>query len=423
MKKYKFLEAIEVSRNVLYDFGFMCDSRTKSTYFTREGGNKLTFDGVILFVLNLVTKSLQIELDNFFELIKKKGTSISKQGFSQARKKIKPEAFEKLFDTNVSWFYKSNNCQRFMGFRLLAIDASIMEIVNSQKLRDTFGASKGNGKEHARAMVSTIYDTENDLFVKGLITKFASCERAVAKQLIDSYAEIRLDNDLFLFDRGYPSKDFFLYLLKMKVNFIARTQVNYYKSSIKEGVQDQMFELIEKGEIMHLRAIRFTLSSGKEELLITNVANSALGLEEFKQLYFKRWAIETKYDVLKNKIHIEKFAGASQQTIKQEFFGALFLTNMASIIKRESDELIVEDQREKNLKYEYQTNNNILIGKLKDKIVCFMLEPRPRRRRKMYKQLLEEVQRNRTPIRPGRSFKRSKRLSANKSDFSQRSAL
>ncbi|MDF0728253.1 hypothetical protein PY093_16430 [Cytobacillus sp. S13-E01] len=125
MEKSKFLGAIEVCRKVLYDFHFMCDSRTKATYFTREGG-KLTFPEIILFVLNLVSKSLQIELNDFFVLIKKEGESISKQGFSQARKKIKPEAFKELFDTITKWFYQANNSYNFMGFRLYAIDASII---------------------------------------------------------------------------------------------------------------------------------------------------------------------------------------------------------------------------------------------------------------------------------------------------------
>ena len=86
LKKRKFLEAVEVCRKVLYDFHFLCDSRMKTTYFTREGG-KLTFPEIILFVLNLVTKSLQIELNDFFDLVKKEGEKISKQGFSQARKR------------------------------------------------------------------------------------------------------------------------------------------------------------------------------------------------------------------------------------------------------------------------------------------------------------------------------------------------
>ena len=95
-------------------------------------------------MLNFVKKSFQIELDDFFKLIEKKGISISKQGFSEARKKIKPEAFIKLFDTIVDWYYRENSCKTFKGFRIFAIDASILEINNSKRLKDAFGVVKGS---------------------------------------------------------------------------------------------------------------------------------------------------------------------------------------------------------------------------------------------------------------------------------------
>jgi hypothetical protein len=64
MENSKFLFAIEMVQNLLDDFIYMCDSREKSSYFTMEGINKLDFKTTILFMLNFVRKSLQIELDH-----------------------------------------------------------------------------------------------------------------------------------------------------------------------------------------------------------------------------------------------------------------------------------------------------------------------------------------------------------------------
>lgn len=47
-----------MTQNVLHDFIFMCESRSKGTYFTRKGRNKLTFVSTILFMLNFVKKLL-----------------------------------------------------------------------------------------------------------------------------------------------------------------------------------------------------------------------------------------------------------------------------------------------------------------------------------------------------------------------------
>ncbi|GGN62268.1 hypothetical protein GCM10007971_28030 [Oceanobacillus indicireducens] len=54
MTKSKFLEAVELSRIIFYDYSFMCESRIKSSYFTREGRNKFTFVTLMLFMLNFV---------------------------------------------------------------------------------------------------------------------------------------------------------------------------------------------------------------------------------------------------------------------------------------------------------------------------------------------------------------------------------
>jgi hypothetical protein len=423
MGKSKFLEAVDVTRNVLHDFIFMCESRSKPTYFTREGNNKLDFTSTILFMLNFVKRSFQIELDDFFKLIEKKGISISKQGFSEARKKIKPEAFIKLFDTIIDWYYRENPSKTFKGFRIFAIDASILEINNSKRLKDAFGVAKGSSIELARAMASCIYDIENNLIVKALITKCTDGERAVAVKLIDSYKELRSNNDLFLFDRGYPSIDFFIYLMDVNVKFIIRTPINYYKSSLMASLPDQIFVLKKKGKVVRLRAIRFTLDSGEEEFLITNIEDGKFGIEDFKTLYFKRWGIETKYDELKNKLQIQKFTGDTPLSIEQDFYATMFLANMASLVKQEADEIIAKDQEGKDLKYEYMANTNLLMGKLKNQLIGIILEKSTRRRKKRYKQLLNEIKRNRTPIRPGRSFNRVKGLRANKNGLNKKAAL
>ncbi|MEQ6390943.1 IS4 family transposase [Bacillaceae bacterium S4-13-58] len=423
MGKSKFLEAVKVTQNVLHDFVFMCESRSKASYFTREGRNKLTFSSTILFMLNFVKNSFQIELDDYFELLGKNTKSISKQAFSEARKKIKPDAFIHLFDTIVDWYYKENPWNKFMGFRLFAIDGSILELNNSKRLRDAFDVSKGSSIELARAMASCIYDIENNLIVKAIITKCTDSERTIAIKLMDSFKEHRTENDLFLFDRGYPSLDFFAYLLESKVKFVVRTPANNYKSSIQALVPDQIINLKRKGGIMQLRAIRFTLPSGEEELLITNIFDETFGIQEFKTLYFKRWGIETKYDELKNKLQLQKFTGDTPLSVEQDFYATMFLSNMASLIKHEADEIIAKDQEGKDLKYVYTTNNNVLIGKLKTKLVRILLEESPRRRNKLYKKMLDEAQRCRTPIRPGRSFKRVRGLRANKNALVQKAAL
>lgn len=424
MENSKFLLAVEVIQNLLDDFIYMCDSREKPSYFTREGKNKLNFKTTILFMLNFIRKSLQLELDHFFEQFRKGEPLISKQGFTAARRKIKPEAFIRLDQTLVEWFYNKNEYKTFMGYRLCAVDASILEINNSKGLRDAYNSSKGTSVELARAMTSCIYDIENNMIVKSILTKCNASERDVAKQLIEKLKESGLKKDLLIFDRGYPSIDFFTYLIDAEVKFVIRIPIQYYRNTIDPALSDQMIEFKKKKRTIRLRALTFELDSGMKEILITNLLDETLNVQAFKSLYFKRWGIETKYDELKNKLQIQKFSGDTPQLIEQDFYATMFLSNMASLVQQEVDERIAKEHKNKNLKYDYVANRNILIGKLKDKLVKIILEKSSKRRKQIYNKLLKEIQRSRRPIRPGRKFIRNKtRLQANKNSLSQRTCI
>lgn len=142
MKK-RFLGAIQITENLLNDVIFMCQSQMESTYFTRQGANKLTFKSIILFGLNFVKKSIQLELDDFFDLMNQPDVRVSKQAFSEARKKISPRAFTKLADAVTDWFYDSP-FKTFKGYRLSAIDGSIFELNNSERLRKAYGYAEGS---------------------------------------------------------------------------------------------------------------------------------------------------------------------------------------------------------------------------------------------------------------------------------------
>ncbi|MCI5844517.1 MAG: hypothetical protein MRZ94_01920, partial [Oscillospiraceae bacterium] len=87
-----------------------------------------------------------------------------------------------------------------------------------------------------------------------------------------------------------------------------------------------------------VRIVKFVLPSGEIETLMTNLFD--LNEAEFKVLYFKRWHIEVKYDVVKNKLEMPCFGGFSENMIMQDFWISMYLANMAAIAKNEADEKI-----------------------------------------------------------------------------------
>lgn len=83
-----FLEGLSLSQELINDLIFMCETRIKGTYFTRIGRNKMDFKSIIIFILNFVKKSLQLELDDFFGGVYSKDINVTKQAFSKARQKM-----------------------------------------------------------------------------------------------------------------------------------------------------------------------------------------------------------------------------------------------------------------------------------------------------------------------------------------------
>lgn len=424
MKK-TFLGAVRVTENLLSDFIFMCDSRIKPTYFTRIGSNKFTFQNIILFSLSMVKKSIQLELDDFFDLLNPTVVSVTKQGFSDARQKVSPTAFIKLADAVTDWFYDDDSFKKFKDYRLSAIDGSIVELNNSKRLRDAFGYVQGSKtSKSARAMTSSIYDLENNIIMTAIITRYTSPEREIAIQLIEKLIKKGLKNDLILFDRGYPSRKFIAYLETVKINFLMRVP---NKSTMKEIMEatmpDQIVSLKVDGKVLPMRVLRFDLDSGIEEVLVTSLLDPSLTVQDFKSLYFKRWAIETKYSELKNKLQIENFTGDTVISVEQDFYASVYLANMLALVKQEADEKISQEDKSKQLKHDYQVNVNILIGKLKIILVQLFLEDQLERRESMFFQIMQEISRNKVPIRPGRSFTRKKGIRANRNSLNQKRAL
>ena len=136
--------------------------------------------------------------------------------------------------------------------------------------------------------------------------------------------------------------------LKLNSNFLMRVKVgfsNVTKEFIRSGKLSQIVDIYpgqhktycdkeyDKNTSIKLRLVRIELPSGQIELLITSLLNSKeYSNKIFKELYFKRWAVETFYDELKNKLKVEHFSGYSNQSILQDFYAALFISNVQTLI-------------------------------------------------------------------------------------------
>ncbi|KYH29046.1 transposase DDE domain protein [Clostridium tepidiprofundi DSM 19306] len=172
---------------------------------------------------------------------------------------------------------------------MLAIDGTVLQLHNSEKLRKKFGYIKNQNSKIARAKASILYDVENDMIID-----YKTGERELAEELIIKMCAEGTYNDLLLFDRGYPSRNFINFLEVKQLKYLMRVSNRFLKEVINAPNQDQ----------------------------------------------------------------IENFTGETQIAIEQDFYATMYLANMVALAKKDANEAIEEKYKDKNLTYEYKINTN-----------------------------------------------------------------
>jgi len=382
--------------------------------FTRD--RILTFSTTLLFMMNFLRKSLALEIFNFVKNIKIK--TFSKSAFVQCRKKINPLIFKELSQVLTSEFYTDNDesVKLWKGFRLLAVDGSRIGLPDTKELRSIYGATKNQTKTSVvQARMSVLYDVLNNYVIDGKIAPLTIGEKSLA---IEHLTHTR-NKDLVIYDRGYPSFDLIYEHLQLEVNCLIRVKISFSEATkkfITSGKYTSVIDLkpgknvslknknYSKNDSVKVRLIKVDLPDGTTELLMTTLlCSNTYPTGIFKDLYFKRWGVEIYYDELKNKIKVELFSGYSDQCIQQDFYAALFISNIQTLMVTELNEELQQDQTNQ---YKYKVNSNLSYGFLKDRVVELLLSS------KNIDEVLFELKsifRNHLiPIRPNRSFQRHK---------------
>ena len=373
-------------------------------------------------MLNFLTRSLSIEIVNFLSFLKRKDIAqetFSKSAFVQARKKIKPEVFKHLNQRIIEEFYKDNSgvLRQFDNLRILAMDGSRLTLPFTKELEEIYGQTKNQTNTYiVQTKACVLYDLLNEICINGVLSSIDTDERTQAKQLLEHCQA----NDLIIYDRGYPSFELIYEHYQKNLHFLMRMPLDFsqvVKDFVASGKTSQIVEIkpgqkksfenkpYTKSSTLKIRLLRITLNGGGIEVLAPSLLDSKnYGNEVFKELYFKRWKIETYYDELKNKLKIEEFSGYSNQSILQDFYSTLFVSNIQTLIENEINEEIEKESETKNIKYQYKINTTLSYGFMKDRILELFFTKNDMN--DIINELKELFKKHLIPIRPNRKFER-----------------
>ena len=391
--------------------------------FSRK--RKLHFETVVCMLLNFFKKSYELEICEFFSWIGAEGVKVSKSAFSQQRSKINNLFFNCLNAILVDSFYTHYKAKlkRWNGLRVVAIDGSTSYLIDNKEVNAHFGT---HGNQRGTVTLSRIlcaFDVLNKITIKAGMFPISQSEQKVALSWIPAY-----DPDMLLiYDRAYPGFISIFhhqykeqpqpFLMRCPVGFSLEV-IAFVKSGLDELVstfkadratrrtlKEQGF-IVKVGATIDVRLIRVVLDDGTIEVLATNLFNQRdYPCNEFKALYFMRWGIETRFSTFKNQLQLEAFSGQKVETILQDFYVTVFLSNLQEIISKPSQQIV--NERTSKCKHTYQVNRNIAIGLMKNRIIDIFLSENPQA-------ILIELQNlfscYTQPIRPNRKVPRAKKL-------------
>lgn len=319
--------------------------------------------------------------------------SVSNAAYSKGRAKIMHTAFIELNQVAIAGvtYAEEDLYKRYKGFRLLAVDGCKVRLPNTEDIKKEFGTyifknqlSHVTG-ENAFALASVLYDVENKIAIDAVLAPMHTSEKDLA---IGHLAHTQ-KNDLFIFDRGYGGYELMSAILANKGDFVIRLSSSSFKQAaemyIDASLTDNITIIKPQAELLRkqaqgavrianklkVRFVKVILNTGEVEILVTSLIDQTLYPHSiFKELYWKRWGVETFYAKLKTRLELENFTGLSAESVKQDFYSSVFLTGLESILTEDIDKAL----QKKNTVHTQKVNKAVSFNLIKDRAFDIILE-------------------------------------------------
>ena len=237
----------------LFSSGISPDPEQDPKHFNRK--RKLSFERLVVFILHIVsgdTKGIDIKSGLFFKMARRSGTwrnarQATRSAVTRARKKLHWKVFESVFSSVVGLalrHWPTDTKYLWHGMSVFAIDGSKFTLPASDEIRAYFDPDSGlqnAGKGHyPQALVSTAFDVFRRIPVARTVMPNNASERKEAMAML-----ARMPRGIVLFDRGYPSYEFILYMMenypghflfRCPVSSTFPAVVNFLASGANDGI-------------------------------------------------------------------------------------------------------------------------------------------------------------------------------------------
>ena len=290
-----------------------------------------------LDILNISQKS-SINRRGIRHIIFDEDKKISAAAICKAKQKLPPRLFKTLNYELVN--ENSSNTQN-----VFAIDGSKVHVPPSFKTIYDI-KSRTNDKIVPRPakrpimMLSSVLNVNTKVCANFSLTKHFN-ERKSAKFLVSSVGK---EGDVFIFDRGYYSRDLLQHILEERKHVLFRLKTNA-SSDVKRFFHSKKSEqkILINGQT--LRLVKYMID-GLRYVCLTSLLNESKN--EIKTLYSKRWKVEEHFKRLKSHLNIEHIVARKLDILKQELEMRVLIDSLAQLLRYEDAKL---DPKQKKTTY------------------------------------------------------------------------
>lgn len=363
---------------LLHSDGFLEDYRVANHFVRRSA---LPMEKMVKFLLYSPKTSLSNKLEQLRENLPDLDfPSVSKQALSKARYGIRYELFQEFFEHSANFYYEHIMERKLWNdrYHIFAIDGSTHEVPSSKSTFKEFGKQsdqKNPDLYWSMALALVLYDVLEDVIVDAAIEKQFYSEREMSLRHLARLFVLGLENDsIVIFDRVYYSAEIYQEWVTAGCKVLMRLKKpNRLCSLDGDDVLDHVNA--PDGTKIDCRVIKYTLSSGEIEYLIT--------------------------------------------AVRQDFYIVMLQANLASLIKHQADEIISSSAKSES-KYIYAANRIFIIGKVCRNLLRWITIQISQ---SQLDEIVLEASKKRSQVRPGRSCKRKRRTRARKHYNNRKAAV
>ena len=327
--------------------------------FTRK--RTLTPEILIYLILTMDEKSVWKGLLRHF---RRRIDTPSASAFVQQRQKLLPSALEDLFHRFSDHLRPQ---KKFRGYRLLAADGSSLKSGAYSADKDAY--RPGTERQHGWNLfhINALFDIENGIYTDVIVQKEHTKHESMALREMAERSAIT-DPVIVLADRNYEAYNNFACLEKKGWKYLIRirdcNRKNAYGIELPDEpefdlpvrmtlgrltpqqlrqhdipVPEQYYRLPNSIPFDYLdaestafyefsaRIVHLQLKDGRTQLLLTNLDAEQFPLSALRELYTRRWGIETSFRELKYTVGLIHLHSRKSNLVLQEIFAAFTVFN------------------------------------------------------------------------------------------------